>query len=173
MTKAVATAERLFLKARKDFLTLASQTSRSLSRDAKRLARDLKRANARVAKLRVQKTKQAERLATAAGAAARRKLRSQVKKISRGLDDAAVEAGKLRDHLHPVQTQLRVARVYLKHATGIDKLVARVEADWDAAAVRAGVRPPPRRVAKKPSRPRRKTTTRRKPAARRKKKRAT
>jgi hypothetical protein len=171
MTKEVATAERLFLKARKDFLTLASQTSRSLSREAKRLGRELKRANARVAKLRVQQTKRAERMATVASAAARKKLRSQVNKIGRGLDDAAAEASKLRDHLQPVQTQLRIARVYLQHATGIDKLIARVEADWDAAAVRAGVRPA-RGAAKKPSRPRRKTT-RRKPAARRKKKTAT
>jgi len=170
MTKQVASAERLFLKARKDFLTLASHTSRSLTREAKRLGRDLKRANARVAKLRAQQTKRAERMASAAGVAARRKLKTQVKKLTRGLDDAAAEANRLREHLRPVQTQLKVARVYLQHATGIDKLLARVESDWDAAAVRAGVRPA-RKVAKKPARrPRRKPAARRKkPATRRKK----
>ena len=66
MTKEIASAERMFLKARKDFVSLASQTSRALTREAKRLGRDLKRANARVAKLRVQQMKRAERMATAA-----------------------------------------------------------------------------------------------------------
>jgi hypothetical protein len=167
MTKEIASAERMFLKARKDFLTLASQTSRALTREAKRLGRDLKRANARVAKLRVQQTKRAERMATAASAVARRKLNTQVKKLSRGLDDAASEAKKLREHLRPVQTQLKVARVYLQRATGVDKLIARVEADWDEAAVRAGVRPA-RTIEHKPAR--RKAVRRRKPATRRKKK---
>jgi len=137
MTKEVALAERLFLKARKDFVKLATRTSRTLTREARRLGRDLKRANVRVAKLRADQTKRAEKLAKAAGASARRKLKTQVRKIGRGLDDAVAEAKNLRDLMRPVRDQVNSARNFMQHATGVDKLIARVEADWETAGRRA------------------------------------
>ena len=137
MTKEVASAQRMFLNARRVFVKLARKTQRTLAREARRLRRDLKRANARVTKLRNAQIKRAEKLATSAGATARRNLKTQMRKVSRTMDEAVADAGNLRDLLRPVSDQLKSASEYMVHATGVDKLVARVESDWAKAGKKA------------------------------------
>ena len=85
----------------------------------------------------MRRSNDAEKLATSAGATARRNLKTQMRKVSRTMDEAVADAGNLRDLLRPVSDQLKSASEYMVHATGVDKLVARVESDWAKAGQKA------------------------------------
>ena len=161
MTREVASAEKLFQKARKDFVTLASRTLRTLTRESSRLRRELSRANKRVARLRAQQTRRARKLAKTTTAAARRRLKTQLRKLSKGLDEAVAEASNVRNLLKPVVEQLESARVYVGRATGVDKLIKKVERDWQEAGRRARAK----RRAEQSARRTRSTPTKKKAAA--------
>ena len=166
MTREVASAERLFQKARKDFVTLASRTLRTLTRESSRLRRELSRANKRVARLRAQQTRRARKLAKTTTAATRRRLKTQLRKLSKGLDEAVAEASNARALLRPVVEQLNSARVYVGRATGVDKLIKKVERDWQEAGRRARAKRRAEERAAAPARRPRTTATKKKSAAR-------
>ncbi|MDH4126230.1 MAG: hypothetical protein OEV69_11420 [Gammaproteobacteria bacterium] len=116
--------------AKSDFTSAAKRSVTELGKRRDRLVADLKRANKRIARMRVQTADKAARLANASKASAL-KTRAKVKEE---LDELRASARAVRAEAHTMRTELRVvredlaeARHHLSHALHIDRAMAKVE----------------------------------------------
>ena len=121
MTKELSAAEKAFDQARKKFVTLSQRTTKTLTRERDRLARQLKQANARTRKIREQIDIRRERLTRAKTDKAAAAIKAQIKKLRQTLPEVRETARGIRSELAGVREQLANARDHLSRALHVDK----------------------------------------------------
>ena len=156
MTKELSASEKAFNQAKKQFVNLSQRTTKALTRERNRLARQLKKANARSKKIRAQIDTKRERLTKTAGDKTAATIKAQIKELRQVLAEARDNTRGIRSELAAVRADLASAGDHLSRALHVDKAMTALEKQW-ARAARSKAKKRP--VAKK------KAAAKKKPAA--------
>jgi hypothetical protein len=116
--------------AKSDFTSTAKRSVTELGKRRDRLVADLKRANKRIARMRVQTANKAARLAKASKESAQKtrvKVKQELDQLRAGARAVRAEAHTMRGELRVVREDLAEARHHLSHALHIDRAIAKVE----------------------------------------------
>ena len=88
---------------------------------------DIKKANARLTRTRLQIQKKTERLAKTTAAKAEKELKGQIAALKKAADEARQEAKSIRADLGAVSDDLGKARHHFAHALHIDRALDKIE----------------------------------------------
>jgi hypothetical protein len=132
MTRELAAGHKALSNAKKQFVSLTKKTTAALGKERNRLIRDIKRANAKATKVRLQMQKKAERRRKSTTDKVKRKLKSQMVSLDKTRKAARAEAKQMRSELAQVRSDLSSARHHLAHALHIDKAMIQIEKKMEA-----------------------------------------
>ena len=159
MTKELSASEKAFKQAKTQFVNLSQRITKALTRERNRLARQLKKANARSKKIRAQIDTKRERLTKTAGGKATATIKAQIKELRQVLAEARDKTRGIRSELAAVGADLASAWDHLSRALHVDKAMAALEKQWARAE---------RSKAKKKPASKKKAATKKKPASKKK-----
>ncbi len=142
MTQELSASEKAFNRAKKQFVTLSRRTTKALTRERNRLARQLKKANARTKRFRAQIDTRRERLTKTATDKAAATIKAQIKALRQELAEARETTRGIRSELAAVRADLASARDHLSRALHVDKAMAALEKQWARATRRKAKKKP-------------------------------
>ena len=134
MTKELSASEKAFKQAKTQFVNLSQRITKALTRERKRFARQLTKANARSKKIRAQIDTKRERLTKTAGGKAAATIKAQIKELRQVLAEARDKTRGIRSELAAVRAGLASAGDHLSRALHVDKAMAALEKQWARAA---------------------------------------
>ena len=165
MTKELSASEKAFNQAKKQYVNLSQRTTKALTRERNRLARQLKIANARSKKIRAQIDTKRERLTKTARDKTAAAIKAQIKELRQVLAEARDKTRGMRSELAAVRADLASAGDHLSRALHVDKAMAALEKQW-ARAARSKAKKKP--VAKKKAVAKKKSAAKKRPVAKKK-----
>lgn len=117
-------------QAKQDFLKASTAAKKTLSRRRDRLTADIRKANARIARMQTELKVKKDRLASASRSTktkATQNLKAAIAKSKQSIADTKAEGKRMRAELKIVRHDLADASRHLSHALHIDRAVSSME----------------------------------------------